>query len=323
MKRFGIIGVAGYIAPRHISAIKKTGNILSAAVDPHDNVGYLDCFFPEATFFTKFERFDRHVDKLRSKNNALDYISVCSPNYLHDTHIKSILRWGADAICEKPVVLNPWNINILDRVEKETGKSIWTILQLRLHPKIISIKEKVDNDKSNSVYDIDLNYISARGNWYYASWKGCFEKSGGISTNIGIHLFDMLCWVFGEPKENIVHVSNHDCAAGLLIFKKARVRWFLSINNTHLPDEIKKIKQRTYRVIQINDEIINFTDGFNDLHLFEYNNILGNKGHSLEDSKLGVEITYEIRNKKPIGLKGDYHPFAKNQKSTHPFKNEL
>ena len=231
MKRFGIIGVAGYIAIKHINAIKKTGNILSAAIDPHDNVGYLDSFFPNATFFTEFERFDRYIDKLRSKNNALDYISVCSPNHLHDTHIKSILRWGADAICEKPVVLNPWNLDILDSIEKETGKSIWTILQLRLHPKIISLKEKIDNDKSNSIYDVDLNYISARGNWYYASWKGCFEKSGGISTNIGIHLFDMLSWIFGEPEENIVHVSDHDRAAGLLVFKRARVRWFLSREN--------------------------------------------------------------------------------------------
>ena len=323
MKRFGIIGVAGYIAPKHISAIKKTENTLLAAVDPHDNVGYLDSFFPSAAFFTEFERFDRYIDKLRSNNKALDYISVCSPNYIHDTHIKSVLRWGVDAICEKPVVLNPWNINMLEKVERETGKSIWTILQLRLHPKIISLKNKVDNYNSDSKYDIDLNYISARGNWYYASWKGCDEKSGGISTNIGIHLFDMLCWVFGEPKENIVHLNNHDRASGLLVFEKARVRWFLSINEAHLPDEIIKKKKRSYRVMEINKEVINFTDGFSDLHYLEYKNILDNKGHTLEDSKLGVKITHEIRNQKPIGLKGDYHPFAKKKICAHPFNNEL
>lgn len=323
MKRFGIIGVAGYIAPKHISAIKKTENTLLAAVDPHDNVGYLDSFFPKTAFFTEFERFDRYIDKLSSQNQALDYISVCSPNYLHDTHIKSILRWGVDAICEKPVVLNPWNINMLERIERETGNTIWTILQLRLHPKIISLKEKVNTSKPDSTYDIDLNYISARGNWYYASWKGCDEKSGGISTNIGIHLFDMLCWVFGEPKENIVHLNNHDRSSGLLVFKKAKVRWFLSINEAHLPDEIKKKKQRTYRVMQINNEVINFTDGFSDLHSLEYKNILDNNGHTLEDSKLGVETTYNIRNQKPIGLKGDYHPFAKNKICAHPFNNKL
>ena len=221
MKKFGIIGVAGYIALKHVKSIKKTGNTLLAAIDPHDNVGYLDSFFPDTAFFTKFERFDRYVDKLKTKNKALDYISVCSPNYLHDTHIKSALRWGADAICEKPVVLNPWNINMLERVQKETGKSIWTILQLRLHPEIITLKERVENSKPDSTYDIDLNYISARGHWYYASWKGSIEKSGGISTNIGIHLFDMLCWIFGEPEKNVVHLNSHDRASGLLIFKKA------------------------------------------------------------------------------------------------------
>ena len=319
MKKFGLIGASGYIAPKHVQSIKETGNILLAAIDPHDNVGYLDTYFPKTAFFTEFERFDRHMDKLRSKNKALDYVSVCSPNYLHDTHIKSALRWGADAICEKPVVLNPWNMDVLDKLEKETGQSIWTVLQLRLHPSIVALKKKIDESPSDIVHDIDLSYISARGNWYYASWKGNHEKSGGIATNIGVHFFDMLAWVFGEVKENIVHLNDHDRSAGYLSFKKARIRWFLSINENTLPDIIKQNKQSTYRSITLQGEEINFSEGFTGLHKKVYENILSGNGTSLQDSRSAIEIVHQIRTQKPIGLKGDFHPFALNEKSPHPF----
>ena len=264
MKDFAVIGLSGYIAPRHIKAIKETQNSLVAATDPHDNVGFLDSHFPEASFFTEFERFDRYMDKLQNTSSGVDFVSVCSPNYLHDAHIKSALRWGADAICEKPLVLNPWNLDTLERLEKETGNRVWNILQLRLHPSIIALKEKIKNSPADKIHEVDLTYITSRGLWYYASWKGDISKSGGIATNIGIHFFDMLTWIFGAVKSNTVQLHSHDRAAGVLELEKANVRWFLSINGSTLPKEIKERGQTTYRSITVNTEEVEFSNGFTD-----------------------------------------------------------
>ena len=251
VKNFALIGASGFIAPRHVEAIKITGNNLLASIDPHDNVGYLDQYFPKSRFFTEFERFGRYMDKINKESNGVDFVSVCSPNYLHDSHIKSALRWGTDAICEKPLVLNPWNIDLLKEVEKESGRKIWNILQLRNHPTIIALKKKVEKAPPNKIFDVDLTYITSRGLWYYASWKGKEEKSGGIATNIGVHFYDMLSWVFGDLKQNIVHIHTHDRASGYLEFEQARVRWFLSINEEVLSDEIKAKGQRTHRYFLI------------------------------------------------------------------------
>ena len=320
IKRFALIGASGYVAPRHVQAIKATGNYLVAATDPHDNVGFLDAYYPDAAFFTEFERFDRYMDKLKNQNKGVDFVSICSPNHLHDAHIKSALRWGADAICEKPMVLNPWNIDVLKRVEKESGKKIWNILQLRKHPTIVALKKKVDAAASDKIFDVDLSYITSRGLWYYASWKGQEEKSGGIATNIGVHFFDMLSWVFGNVKENVVHLHNHDRAAGYLEFEKARVRWFLSINGEVLPDEIKAKGQRTYRSVTIEGEKLEFSDGFTDLHTRVYERVLSGNGYGLEDARKAIEIVHSVRAQSPIGLKGSYHPFAKKEQGIHPFK---
>ena len=235
----GIIGAAGYIAPRHLKAIKETGTELVAALDTFDSVGIMDSFFPNADFFTEFERYDRHLEKLRfDRGLTIDYTSICTPNYLHDAHIRTALRIGSDAICEKPLVLNPWNIDALSKIEESTGKRIWNILQLRVHPSIIKIKKKIDENPSK-IHDIDLTYLTSRGHWYYTSWKGDVSKSGGIATNIGVHFFDMLSWIFGEAESNIVHVHSHDRAGGFMRLKNANVRWFLSINDELLPDDVK------------------------------------------------------------------------------------
>ncbi len=244
MKNFVMIGAAGYIAPRHMKAIKETGNNLIAAMDRSDSVGIMDSYFPAADFFTEFERFDRHLHKLKRKGTKLDYLTVCSPNYLHDSHVSFGLRHGLDVICEKPLVLNPWNIDSIQEVEKETGKKVNVILQIRLHPKIIALKKEIE--KSKDFHEVDLTYITSRGNWYYTSWKGEDEKSGGVATNIGIHFFDMLNWIFGDVKESIVNLHNHDRASGVIKFEKAKVKWFLSINSEMLPKDIKeKAKQHS------------------------------------------------------------------------------
>ena len=252
MKNFALIGASGYIAPRHLKAIKDTDSNLLAALDRFDSVGIMDSYFPDAAFFVETERFDRHLEKLKyDKGIELDYVSICTPNYLHDAHIRMALRRGADAICEKPLVLNPWNLDALANMEKESGQRVWNILQLRLHQSIIDLKKKVDAAPKNKVFDIDLTYLTSRGNWYYTSWKGDYSKSGGIATNIGVHFYDMLSWIFGDVKENIVHVQTHDRASGYLEFERARVRWFLSINYDLIPQEIKAKGQRTYRSISI------------------------------------------------------------------------
>lgn len=319
MKNFGIIGVAGYIAPRHLKAIKDTGNRLVVALDKSDSVGIMDSYFPQCSFYTEYERFDRFVEKIKHTEDRLDYVSVCTPNYLHDSHIRFGLRAGADVICEKPLVLNPWNIDALKKMEEETGKTVYNILQLRLHPAIIQWKEMVDQGPKDKVYDVDLTYITSRGLWYYTSWKGDVTKSGGVATNIGVHFYDMLSWIFGKVKENIVHIYEHDRAAGLLVFEKARVRYFLSINADTLPKEAVAAGKRTFRKMEMDGKEIEFSDGFTELHTESYKNIFAGKGFGLDDARQCIRIVHDIRNSKPLGLQGDYHPLAALPLDKHPF----
>lgn len=312
MKNFALVGAAGYIAPRHMKAIKDTGNHLLAAVDRTDSVGIIDSYFPDADFFVEFERFDRHIEKLKYDSNTyLDYVSICSPNYLHDAHIRFALRSGADAICEKPLVLNPWNIDKLKKVEEKTGKKVYNILQLRVHPSIIALREKVANAPKDTKFEVDLTYLTSRGHWYQTSWKGDVEKSGGIATNIGVHFYDMLSWIFGDVQENVVHVHEKDRAAGYLEFENARVRWFLSINSQYLPQEVKERGQTTFRSITINGEELEFSGGFTDLHTMVYKDIIEGKGYGLDAARTAIEIVHGIRNAEIIGLKGDYHAMLK------------
>lgn len=322
MKNFALIGAAGYIAPRHMKAIKDTGNCLLAAYDKFDSVGVMDSHFPEADFFTEFERFDRHVEKLKRTPSKIDFVSICSPNYLHDSHIRFGLRVGADVICEKPLVLNPWNIEMLKEVEKEHGKKVFNILQLRLHPSIIALKKRIEDGPKDKVYDIDLAYITSRGHWYYSSWKGDVTKSGGIATNIGVHFYDMLTWVFGEVKTNKVHIHTHDRAAGFLELDKARVRWFLSINADTLPDSVKAKGGRTFRSLSMEGEEIEFSDGFTELHTHSYQHILDGHGFGLEQAMNSIQLVHDIRHLVPLGLVGDYHPLAKSPLSKHPFESK-
>ena len=321
MKNFTLIGAAGYIAPRHMKAIKETNNSLIAALDTFDSVGIIDSYFPQADFFVEFERFDRHIEKLKyEKDVHIDYTSICTPNYLHDAHIRMALRRDSDAICEKPLVLNPWNIDKLSKVEEETGRRIWNILQLRVHPSIIALKKKIEEGPKDKIYDVDLTYLTSRGHWYYTSWKGDSSKSGGIATNIGVHFYDMLSWVFGSIKQNVVHVHTHDRASGYLEFDRARVRWFLSINYDVIPEHIKEKNQRTFRSISIEGEELEFSGGFTDLHTKSYQEILNGSGFGIQEARQAIEIVHDIRHVEPIGLKGDYHPFAKSELVKHPFE---
>lgn len=320
MKNFALIGAAGYIAPRHLRAIKDTGNNLIAALDKFDSVGIMDSYFPDADFFVEFERFDRHIEKLRYDNGvSLDYTSICTPNYLHDAHIRMALRVDSDAICEKPLVLNPWNIDALTKIEENTNKRIWNILQLRVHPSIVALKEKINNGPADKIYDIDLTYLTSRGHWYYTSWKGDVQKSGGIATNIGVHFYDMLTWIFGGVKSNKVHVHEHDRASGFLELERANVRWFLSINENLLPEKVRAEGKRTYRSITIENEEIEFSGGFTDLHTTSYEGILNGQGFGIEEARTAIEIVHQIRHAKPVGLKGEYHPLAKHKLASHPF----
>jgi len=295
MKNFALVGAAGYIAPRHMKAIKDTHNNLIAALDKNDSVGILDSYFPEADFFTEFERFDRHIEKLKRKGIKTDFVSVCSPNYLHDAHIRFGLRIGADVICEKPVVLNPWNIDALAEIEKETGNKIFTILQLRLHSAIVALKEKIDSEKDGKMHEVNLDYITSRGHWYYASWKGDIQKSGGIATNIGVHFFDMLMWIFGDVKENIVHEHSKDTASGILKLEKANVKWRLSIDANNLPEDIRAAGKRTYRTLDIDGESFEFSEGFTELHTKSYQNILEGKGFPLMETRKAIQLVHDIR----------------------------
>lgn len=320
-KNFALIGAAGYIAPRHMKAIAETGHQLAVAMDPNDSVGVIDSYFPDATFFTEFERFDRHAEKLRRKGEQpIHYVSICSPNYLHDAHIRFALRIRADAICEKPLVLNPWNLDALAEIEEEFGSRVWNILQLRLHPSIIALKKKVSDETAanpDKTYNIDLTYLTSRGRWYFVSWKGDTEKSGGIATNIGIHFFDMLSWIFGPVKENIVHVHQSDTAAGYFELAHARVRWFLSVNADYLPNEAIGRGIRTFRSIRVDEQEIEFSGGFTDLHTQSYQEILTGRGFPLREARHSLETVHAIRNSTPRGLTGDYHPFCQKIKKNH------
>lgn len=308
MKNFALIGAAGYIAPRHLKAIKETNNNLVAALDPFDSVGIIDSFFPEADFFTEFERFDRHLYKINREGHKVDYVSICSPNYLHDSHIRFALRQGADAICEKPLVLNPWNVEALKEYEQEMGKKVYNVLQLRLHPTIIELKKRIERGDPDKIYDIDLTYITSRGKWYHFSWKGDITKSGGVATNIGIHFFDMLTWIFGDVQESKVHERTESRSAGFLQLKKARVRWFLSVNYDDLPTDIKEKGQRTFRSIKIEDDELEFSGGFTDLHTQTYQHILNGNGYGLDDATNSIQIAHDIRNAEVVGRVGDFHP---------------
>lgn len=319
MNKFALIGAAGYIAPRHMKAIKDTGNSLVAAFDPYDGVGIMDSYFPSASYFVEFERFDRHIEKLKREKQKIDFVSVCSPNYLHDSHIRFGLRHDADVICEKPIVLNPWNIDALEEIEKETGRNIYSILQLRLHEAIIALRKKVMEGPNDKIYDVDLTYLTSRGNWYYTSWKGDVSKSGGIATNIGVHFYDMLTWIFGSLQSQVIHVHTHDRASGIMQLERARVRWFLSINEDCLPKDALASGKRTYRSIQIEGEELEFSEGFTDLHTRSYQDVFDGRGFRIGDTRDAIQIVHDIRHAEIKGLKGDYHPLAKLPLKKHPF----
>jgi UDP-N-acetyl-2-amino-2-deoxyglucuronate dehydrogenase len=310
-KNFALTGAAGYVAPRHLQAIHDTGNILVAALDRSDSVGILDRYFPEANFFTEFERFDRHIEKLRRAGEAsrIDFVSICSPNYLHDAHIRFALRVGADAICEKPLVLNPWNIDALREMEEETGRRVWTILQLRLHPALLELKRQIEQAPAGKKHDVDLTYITSRGRWYAVSWKGDLQKSGGVATNIGVHFFDMLLWIFGVPVRQEVHLSTPEKAAGYMELANARVRWFLSLDQNDLPEVAVESKKRTYRCLTIDGKEVEFSDGFADLHTAVYRETLAGRGFGLDDALPSIQVVHDIRHAvlKPP-RKGEGHP---------------
>jgi len=295
MKNFALIGAAGYIAPRHMKAIKDTGNNLIAALNKNYSVGILDSYFPDADFFTEFERFDRHLEKLKRQGKKIDFVSVCSPNYLHDAHIRFGLRIGANVICEKPVVLNPWNIDALEEIERETGNQVFTILQLRLHPAIIALKEKIANSSLSKKHEVELQYITSRGHWYHTSWKGDVTKSGGIATNIGVHFFDMLIWIFGDVIENKVVQHNNTTAAGYLELEKATVNWLLSIDANTLPPQAKAAGKRTFRRLIIDGDAFEFSDGFTELHTQSYSNIIAGNGFPLAETKKSIDLVHKIR----------------------------
>ncbi len=303
---FALIGAAGFVAPRHLRAIKDNNQNLSAIYDPNDSVGIIDSYYPEASFFTEFERFDRHCEKLRrdKEEKRIHYVSICSPNYLHDAHIRFALRADAHAICEKPLVLNPWNADALRSLEVETGKSVYTILQLRLHPTITALKKKIDSAGNKKKYDIVLTYITPRGKWYHYSWKGDKFKSGGIATNIGVHFFDMLTWIFGKAGKSTLHYNEDEKAGGLIELENANVKWFLSLDKNDL-----KTGDTTFRSITLDGEEIEFSEGFTDLHTLSYKEILEGRGFRIDEAKPSIETVYEIRRSAPVGIKGEYHPF--------------
>ena len=305
---FALIGAAGYIAPRHFRAIKDNGQKLVALLDKSDSVGVIDSYFPDAALFLEPERFDRHIYKLsKSEETKVDYFSICSPNYLHDAHIRLALRNGANAICEKPVVLNPWNLEALREFEKESGRKVYHILQLRWHPSIMQLKEKMQ-DCGNRMHDIDLTYITGRGQWYGYSWKGDESKSGGLTSNIGTHFFDMLLDVFGEVKESVVHEKSASVCAGFLQLERARVRWFLSIDARYVPKQLQEQGKRTYRSIVVDGEEVEFSDGFTDLHTLSYQKILEGKGFTLEQAAPYVRLCQQIRTAEVKGKVGEWHP---------------
>jgi len=310
-ENFALIGVGGYIAPRHLQAIKDTGNTLAAALDPHDSAGILDRYFDNVRFFTEFERFDRYVDKLRRKDagEEIHYVSICSPNYLHDAHARFALRVGCSAICEKPVVLNPWNIDALQELENESRGKIYTVLQLRVHPSISKLKAELEKEKTTRKKEVVLTYITSRGPWYLVSWKGQLEKSGGLATNIGIHFFDMLLWLFGGVQHKEVHFDSPMKTGGYIELEKARVKWFLSIDKKDLPEEAIRKGQPTFRSITIDNQELEFSGGFADLHTKVYRDVLDGGGFRLEDARPSIVLAHDIRNARPVGVNSTSHSF--------------
>ncbi|MFD2264562.1 Gfo/Idh/MocA family protein [Lacibacterium aquatile] len=315
MKNFALIGAAGYIAPRHMKAVRDVGGALLAAYDPNDSVGVIDSHFPEAEFFTSFEEFDRFIDASGRNGTKLDYLGICSPNYLHDAHIRYGLRTGADVICEKPLVLGVADVDALMEMEKATGKKVNTILQLRLHPVIQALREKIQATPKGVVHDVTLTYLTSRGKWYFTSWKGETAKSGGIASNIGIHFFDMLSWVFGEATSSVVHKHAEDAAAGVMQFEKARVRWFLSVNADYLPAEAVAAGKRTYRSILIDGQELEFSEGFTELHSDSYRQVLAGKGYGLADARPSISIAEAIRHAPLAALDDTAHTFAARVKA--------
>ena len=309
-KQFALVGAAGFVAPRHMRAIQDTGNCLVCALDPNDSVGVIDSYFPDADFFTDFEHYDRHIKLLRRQGRGVDYVSICSPNHLHDVHVCHAMHNDADSICEKPLVLTPWSLDDLAETERLTGKRAYTILQSRLHPTAHALWEETAGS-AGVIHDVNVTYVTSRGRWYHSSWKNHIEKSGGIVTNIGIHLFDMLMWVFGNPRHSLVHLHRQDCAAGYLELERARVRWFLSVNAQHLPEFEKSTAQRNFRSIEINGRQWEFSDGFIDLHTKSYEHILAGRGFGIADARPAIETVASIRTAKVVPLRGDFHPICK------------
>jgi UDP-N-acetyl-2-amino-2-deoxyglucuronate dehydrogenase len=310
MRRFALVGAAGFVAPRHMRAIKETGNDLVAAFDPNDSVGVIDSYFPDAHFFTEFERFDRHIDKLRRQGNAVAFVSICSPNYLHDAHVRFALRSGAEAICEKPLVINPWNLDGLAEIERETGRHIYNVLQFRLHPAIQALRKRVLEAPADRVFEIELTYLSTRGRWYGVSWKGDRQKSGGITLNIGVHFFDILGWIFGPTLENVVHINRDDVTAGYLRLERARVRWFLSTSADYLPKENQENGKRIVRRLLVDGEDVEFSDSRGEYHVAAYAEIMAGRGLGVADARPAIETVYHIRNAAPVGPTNDSHPFC-------------
>jgi len=310
-KNFALIGAAGYIAPRHLQAIRETKNHLVAAVDPNDSVGILDRYFHDVSYFKEFERFDRHLEKLRYEDHKdkIDYVSICSPNYLHDAHIRFGLRIGANVICEKPLVINPWNIDHLREIESRSEGKLSTVLQLRYHPSIIALRKKIEDGPKDKIYDVDLTYLTSRGPWYHYSWKGDLDRSGGLATNIGVHFFDMLSWIFGNVEKLEVHVSNDSVVSGYLVLERARVKWILSVDRNLVPEEYTKKGQYTYRSITVDGEELEFSGGFTDLHTVVYQEILNGNGYGLEDARNAIQIVSDLRNADILGKNSNSHPF--------------
>ncbi|OGJ87097.1 MAG: oxidoreductase [Candidatus Raymondbacteria bacterium RifOxyA12_full_50_37] len=316
-KRFAMTGIGGYIAPRHLKAIKETGNTLVAAVDPNDSVGVIDRYFSDVAFFTEFERFDRHIEKIRRKtgDGKIDYVSICSPNYLHDAHIRFAFRVNADAICEKPLVLNPWNLDALQELEAETGRRVHTILQLRVHPALVELKKSLEQEPKGKKRDICLTYITSRGNWYLVSWKGQMEKSGGLATNIGIHFFDLLIWLFGKVEFSEVHCAEPRRTGGFLELERARVQWFLSVDRNDLPHHTDSAQEQvTFRSITIDGKELEFSEGFTDLHTVLYKETLAGRGFGIEDVRPSIVLAHSIRNAQAIGANKNSHPILRGVK---------
>ncbi|MCD4653724.1 Gfo/Idh/MocA family oxidoreductase [bacterium] len=311
MVNFGLIGAAGYIAPRHIRAIKETGNNLVCATDPHDSVGILDRYFTNVRYFSEIERFDRYLEKLRrsSVEKRVKWLSICSPNYLHDAHIRMALRTDANALCEKPLVINPWNLDVLQELEREYDGSIFTVLQLRVHPVLVELKKRLESQDNSVRHQVELTYITSRGNWYLASWKGREDRSGGLALNIGIHFFDMLLWLFGKTIHSEVHLRTEKKVAGFLELKNADVRWMLSIDCNDLPFEANPGVKTTHRSINIDGSELEFTHGFTDLHTVVYENTINGKGFTLEDARPSIELVYQIR----------HCPITNTPEAGHPY----